>query len=109
MAVEGTIIIVGNPEDLSLSLVSAMDNIVGERDLMVQGVRNIKEEHSLIKMLHLLGHLQKNTNSELTIDLCITKRYFKSLNNILLSHTPTKNNVTVYTEKDGGFELWGYL
>lgn len=104
----GTIIIVSDPEDLSVSLVSAMDNIVGGRDLMVQGVRNIKEEHSLVKMLHLLGHLQKS-EGEHSIDVCITKRYFKHLNNMVLSHKPTENNITVYTEKDGGFELWGYL
>lgn len=105
----GTIIIVSDPEDLSESLVIAMDNIVAGRDLMVQAVKNVKEEYGILKMLHMLGHLQKNTESEKTIDLCITRRYFKNLNNILLSHTPTKNNITIYTEKDGGFELWGYL
>lgn len=108
MAIEGTIIIVGDPEDLSESLVAAMDNIVAGRDLMLQGLKNLKEEHSILKMLHMLGHLQE-TKSERSIDLCVTRKYFKHLNNVLLSHTPTKNNITVYTEKDGGFELWGYL
>jgi hypothetical protein len=105
---EDSIILIGGPEDLSESLMASMNEIIAGRRLHFSGVRALAKDMCLSEML---GRLEQSgapeVSREHTLDILVTKKYFKNL-----THQPLKinrTNISVYAEKDGKFEIWGYF
>lgn len=105
---EDSIILVGGPEDLSESLMASMDKIIAGRRLHFSGVRALAKDMCLSEML---GRLEQSgapeVSREYTLDILVTKKYFQNLTNQPLKIN--KTNISVYAEKDGEFEIWGYF
>jgi hypothetical protein len=105
---EDSIVLIGGPEGLSESLIASMDEVIAGRRLHFSGVRSLARDMGLSEMLRLLEESgAPEVSDEHTLDIMVTKKYFQNLTNQPLKINRT--NISVYAEKDGKFEIWGYF
>ena len=105
---EDSIVLVGGPEDLSETLIASIEKVIAGRRLHFSGVRKLEEDMDLSEMLRILEKSgAPGMSAEHTLDILVTRKYFKNITNQPLKINRT--NVSVYAEKDGEFEIWGYM
>jgi hypothetical protein len=103
-----SIVLIGGPEDLTESLISSMNEIIAGRRLQFSGVRALAKDMDLSEMLWRLEEYGvPKVSRENTLDILVTRKYFQNLTNQTLKINRT--NFSVYVEKDGKFEIWGYF